>query len=313
MLSMNTRLGTTEIQSRRHNPALGGFKKTNLPLCSVVNLHDVPGHDAIVPLNREHSDCYIRNIRNMPSGTLVMKSNSRAATGEVLLGSSGAALWLWAMVALGAFMRLVALGRKSFWLDEIASVWTSRLSDHAFWAFLWRSEGNMALYYVLLHPWLYFGVSEASVRLLSALLGLASIPVMYGLGKLLFGKSTAHLAALFFALNTCAIAVSQEARGYSLLILGVLVSTYLFVRLVERPSFAMACAYGVVTSLTFYCHYFGLLVPAAQAVSLVALPQERRPWKQSAIAAAIMALGAAPVLWMIHIQDIGHIAWVKRP
>ncbi len=249
----------------------------------------------------------------MPTSAPVTKNSSRAATGQAWLGGYSAGLGLWAIVALGALLRLVALGRKSFWLDEIASVWTARLPDHLFWAFLWRAEGNMALYYVLLHPWVYFGTSEASVRLLSALLGIASIPVMYVLGKLLFGVPTARLATLFFALNACAIVVSQEARGYSLLIFGVVASTCLFVRLVEQPSFAMACAYGVVTGLTFYCHYFGLLVPAAQAISLVALPKGRRPWMQSAVAAAIIAVAAVPVLWMVHIQDIRHIEWVKGP
>jgi mannosyltransferase len=248
----------------------------------------------------------------MPSSAPVT-NNSRAATGEDFLQDSRAATWLWAITALGAVLRLVMLGHKSFWLDEIASVVITRLSGHAFWAMLWHAEGNMALYYVLLRPWLYFGLSEASVRVLSALAGIASIPLMYVLGRRLFGQSTARLAALFFALNACSIAVSQEARGYSLLVFGVLASTYLLVRLVERPTFALACAYGVVTGLTLYCHYFGLFVPAAQAISLVALPRDRRPWKQLAIAASIVALAALPVLWMIHIQDIGHITWVRRP
>ena len=249
----------------------------------------------------------------MPASAPLTKHNSRVANGETWLGSSGAGLWLWTVVALGAGLRLVALGRKSFWLDEIVSVWMTRLPDHTFWSVLWRDEGNMALYYFLLRPWLYFGSSEASVRVLSALVGTASIPLMYALGKLLFGEAAARLATLFFSLNACAIVVSQEARGYSLLILGVLASTYLFVRLVERPSFAVACAYGVVTGLTLYCHYFGLLIPAAQAISLVALARGRRPWKQAAIAAAIIAVAALPVLWMIHIQNIEHIAWVKKP
>lgn len=210
-------------------------------------------------------------------------------------------------------MRLVALGYKSFWLDEIASVVITRLPGPGFWSMLWHAEGNMALYYVLLRPWLHFGVGEGGVRVLSALLGIASIPLMYALGRLLFGETTARLAALFFAVNACAVAVSQEARGYSLLVLGVLVSTYLFVCLVERPSFALACAYGIATGVTLYCHYFGLFVPAAHAISLVALPRVRRPWKQLAIAASIVALAALPVMWMVHIQDIGHITWVERP
>jgi mannosyltransferase len=222
-------------------------------------------------------------------------------------------MWFWAIVALGAILRLVALGHKSFWLDEIASVAIARLPGPGFWSMLWHEEGNMALYYVLLRPWLHFGVSEASVRLLSVLVGVASIFMMYALARLLVSETSARLTTLFFALNACAIAVSQEARGYSLLVLGALLSTYLFVRLVEQPTYALALAYGVVTGLVLYCHYFGMLVPAAQAISLLVLPRGRRPWKQLTVAASIVALAALPVLWMIHIQDIGHITWVKSP
>jgi mannosyltransferase len=249
----------------------------------------------------------------MPSSAPVANHSSTVTTGDNLPQHSRGAIWLWATVALGAVLRLVALGYKSFWLDEIASVTITRLPDAAFRSMLWHEEGNMALYYVLLRPWLHFGMNEASVRLLSALVGIASIPLMYALARLLVSEAGARLATLFFALNACAVAVAQEARGYSLLVLGVLLSTYLFVRLVERPSFALACAYGVVTGLVVYCHYFGMFIPAAQAISLLALPRGRRPWKHLAVAASIVALAALPVLWMIHIQDIGHITWVKSP
>ncbi len=257
------------------------------------------------------ADCY---IRGMPSGTTYMKpGEAKRRTGEDTGNVRRAAVWLWAIVALGAALRLIALGHKSFWLDEIASVVITRLPNRAFWSMLWHDEGNMALYYVLLKPWLYFGVGEASVRVLSALAGIASIPLIYVLGKRLFGEATARLATLFWAINACAVAVSQEARGYSLLVLGVVASTYLFVRLIEQPSFLLACAYGTVTALTLYCHYFGMFVPAAQAISLAALPWRRQPWKQLALAESIVGLAAVPVLWMIHIQDIGHITWVEPP
>jgi mannosyltransferase len=247
----------------------------------------------------------------MPSSAPVANYNARAATANDLLQHSRSAIWLWAIIALGAVLRLVALGRKSLWLDEIASVAIVRLPSAAFWSMLWHAEGNMGLYYTLLRPWLRFGVSEATVRMLSALIGIASVPLIYALARLLVSETSARLATLFLALNACAIAVSQEARGYSLLTLAVLFSTYLFVRLVERPSLVLACAYGVVTGLALYCHYFGLFVPVAQAISLAALPRRRRPWKQLALAALIVVVAALPVLWMIHIQDIGHITWVK--
>src|SRR5208283_5218592 len=262
-------------------------------------------------IKRDRHDCYIRDMPSIP--TFVSPGEAKKRTGDGIERIRRASLWLWPIVVLGAGLRLVALGHKSFWLDEIASVEIARLPDGAFWFQLWHHEGNMALYYVLLRQWLHFGGSEASVRMLSAVLGIASIPLMYLLSKRLFGENTARLATLFFAINGCAIAVSQDARGYSLLVLGVLASTYLFVRLIERPTLALACAYAFVTGLTFYCHFFGMLVPAAQMVSLAALPNEHRPWKQLALAAPIIALSAVPALWMIHVQDIGHIAWVKRP
>lgn len=222
-------------------------------------------------------------------------------------------LMLWAIVALGAALRLLSLGSKSFWLDEIASVVIARMPGNSFWGWLWHDEGNMALYYVMLRPWLHIHLGESTVRLLSVVPGIASIPVMYLLGMRLFGRSVGLLAALFLALSTCSVVYSQEARSYSWLLLGVIASTYLFTSLIARPTYALACGYALTAGVTFYFHYFGLLVPLAHAVSLLALPAERRPWKHLVAACAILAALAVPVLWMIDIQPIGHLDWVQRP
>src|SRR6202000_1522585 len=111
-------------------------------------------------------------------------------------------------------------------------------------------------YYVLLRPWLYFGYGEGTVRLLSVIPGVTSIPVMYLLGRKLFGPRTAMLATLLLALNACAIFISQEARAYSFVVLAVLLSTYLFARLIESPTYGAVCAYAVVAGLSCYFHYF---------------------------------------------------------
>lgn len=220
---------------------------------------------------------------------------------------------LWIIVALGVFLRLIALGHKSFWLDEIASVVIVRMPGNSFWWWVWHDEGNMALYYVMLRPWLHFGLGEASVRMLSVLPGIASIPLMYLLGGRLFGRSVGTLAALFFALSTCSVVYSQEARGYSWLLLGVVTSTYLFARLIARPTYGAASSYALAAGVTLYFHYFGLLVPLAHAASMLALPAERRPWKKLLVAGAMIAAISGPVLWMIHIQPIRHLDWVQKP
>jgi mannosyltransferase len=222
-------------------------------------------------------------------------------------------LMLWGIVLLGAALRLVALGAKSFWLDEIASVVIARMPANSFWHWLWTEEGNMALYYVMLRPWLEIHLGEATVRLLSVLPGIASVPVMYLLGRRLFNRHVGMLAALFLALNTCAVVYSQEARSYSWLVLGTIVSTYLFARLIERPTYALACGYALAAGVTLYFHYFGLLVPLAHTVSLMALPKDRRAWKQLIVADVLITVFALPVLWMIHTQPVRHLDWVPGP
>lgn len=224
-----------------------------------------------------------------------------------------ASVWLWAIVIVSIVLRLLALAYKSFWIDEIASVAIARRTSKVFWHFLWHDEGNMAAYYVLLRPWLYFGYGEGTVRLLSVIPGVISIPVMYGLGRRLFGRRTALLATLLLALNACAIFVSQEARGYGFVVLAVLLSTYLFVRLIESPGYGVACAYAIIAGLSCYFHYFCVLVPAAHYAAVMGLRADRRPWKPLILAAAIIAVMAAPILWLIHAQDPGHISWVQPP
>jgi uncharacterized membrane protein len=222
-------------------------------------------------------------------------------------------IMLWLIVALGSFLRLRGLQAKSFWLDEIASVVIARIPGNSFWHWLWTEEGNMALYYVMLRPWLGIHLGEATVRLLSVLPGIASIPVIYLLGRRLFGRGTGLLSALLLAVSTCAVVYSQEGRSYSWLVLGTIVSTYLFVRLIARPTYAMAFAYAFAAGVSFYFHYFGLLVPLAHTVSLLALPKDRRPSKPLAFAGALIAALAAPVLCMIHIQPAHHLDWVAKP
>jgi mannosyltransferase len=222
-------------------------------------------------------------------------------------------IMLWVVVAVAALLRFWALNGKSFWLDEIASVVIARMPGNSFWHWLWTEEGNMALYYVMLRPWLDIHLGEGTIRLLSVLPGIASVPLTYLIGNRLFGRKVGLLSAVLLAISTCAVVYSQEARGYSWLVLGTLLSTYLFVRLIESRSFALAFAYGLAAGATFYFHYFGLLVPVAHAVSLAALPTLRRPWKQMCVAGTLILLMAIPVLWMIHIQPHRHLDWVQPP
>ena len=51
-----------------------------------------------------------------------------------------ARILLFAIVGLGALLRVWALNAKSFWLDEIASVVIARMPGNSFWHWLWTAN-----------------------------------------------------------------------------------------------------------------------------------------------------------------------------
>jgi hypothetical protein len=93
----------------------------------------------------------------------------------------------------------------------------------------------------------------------------------------------------------------------------VIISTYCFIRLIEGPSYRFAIVYGLAAGFTCYFHYFGVLVAAAHAVSLLAMPRGKWPWKQYSVAGVIFVLLAIPIFWLIHAQNVRHISWVQPP
>lgn len=110
-------------------------------------------------------------------------------------------------------------------------------------------------YYLLLKAWLLLaGDSVAAARLLSALLGTASLPVLYLLGRELFGKRVALIAIALFALSFFHIYYSQESRMYSLLVLETLMAMLLFVSLLGRDSFPRLAGFTMAVAAGLYTH-----------------------------------------------------------
>ena len=116
----------------------------------------------------------------------------------------------------------------------------------------------MATYYLLLHFWLAVGETEARIRLLSVLFGVASVVPVYFIARRLGGWLAAALAAGIFALIPYVIHYSQEARGYSLAMLIGGALTWLLLIGVERGRQAWWpwLAYGLIAALGLYVHFF---------------------------------------------------------
>jgi mannosyltransferase len=97
-----------------------------------------------------------------------------------------------------------------------------------------RIDQHPPLYYLLLHYWMILkGDTPYYVRLLSALFGAATIPIIYLIGKRISGAVMGLVAAVFLALSLFNIYYAQETRMYTLLTFNAAVAIYALVRLLS--------------------------------------------------------------------------------
>lgn len=141
-----------------------------------------------------------------------------------------------AITLIGGFLRVLMLGAKGLWLDETFSVWLASqpVTDMLDWVV--RIDQHPPLYYLLLHFWIALtGNTAYEVRLLSALFGAATIPVIYLIGRRLSGPVVGLAAAVFLAFSPFNVYYSQETRMYTLLTFNAAVAIYALVRLLTDP------------------------------------------------------------------------------
>ncbi|MEQ8756268.1 MAG: hypothetical protein RID09_22530 [Coleofasciculus sp. G1-WW12-02] len=138
------------------------------------------------------------------------------------------------------------------------------------------------IYFFLTHWWIKFFptddglVSLWGARSLSALLGIAAIPSLFGLGYLAFGsRLVGQIAAAMMAVSPYGIFLAQDARHYTLAILWVIASLSCLVMAIQaihrhQPlSVGMGLVWVGVNSLGIATHYFFSLTLCAQGVVLL--------------------------------------------
>lgn len=215
---------------------------------------------------------------------------------------------------VAAALRFIYLGRESLWYDEVISVALTSSDGPTFWHAICSSEANMAFYYGLLRLFIRPGQSEFVIRSVSALSGVLTVPVIYALGKRIFGEREGLIAAALLTVNTFHIAYSQEARSYSLVVLLVSLSSLFFVRAIEDRSRRDWVWYVATATLSVYSHFFALLVLGSQWVSLAILPRNRVPWSRFVASVAMLACLCSPLaIYLWKHGSGGHLAWVGKP
>ncbi len=141
--------------------------------------------------------------------------------------------WLVIIITLiGGFLRVYQLDIKGLWLDETFSIWMAQHSVVDLLQWTIKIDQHPPLYYLLLHYWIALnGDTPYDARLLSALFGAGTIPIIYLIGKRISGTVMGLAAAVILAFSLFNIYFAQEARMYTFLTFNAAVAMYALVRL----------------------------------------------------------------------------------
>ena len=167
--------------------------------------------------------------------------------------------WLVIFITLvGGWLRVLNPGGEGLWLDETFSLWVANHSVADMLQWIVKIDSHPPLYYLLLHYWIALnGNTPYYARLLSALFGAATIPVIYLIGKRISGAVMGFAAAVIFALSPFNIYYAQETRMYTLLTFNAAVAIYALVRLLTDPR----CVRPIGSQFREYVHAWRTLGP----------------------------------------------------
>jgi mannosyltransferase len=216
-----------------------------------------------------------------------------------------------ALTVLAGALRLSTLDLQSFWYDEaFTPVHVLHPSLLSTLRSMVHHENSPPLWYVL--AWAdsrALGSGEVALRLPSALAGIAVVPVAWGIGRELAGRSAAILCAAIVAVDPLFVWYSQEARAYGLYVLCAALAMLCFLRARRDPRPATMAAFALTGALALLSHYFAVFLLFPMALVLLVERASRRV--ALAALATIGAIGLA-LLPLISAQGAHGTQWIGR-
>ncbi len=167
------------------------------------------------------------------------------------------------ILIISLVLRLIELN-QSLWLDEAINIVNAK--SLPFLEFVTKypiGDFHPPGYFTILWIWIrLFGFSEIAVRIPSVLFGVATVWIVYLLGKELVNRKAGLVAAILLSVAPLHVYYSQEARMYVLVALAVSLSWYFLIQIISKKKFAI---WGYVASMLLilssdYIAYF--ILPA---------------------------------------------------
>ncbi len=201
---------------------------------------------------------------------------------RALTATSHHLIWISILTVLGAAIRLISLGSKSLWFDEIISI---NIASHSLEEIL-RTRlrigatddavdhlytNNPPIHLIILHVTQLFTHSEFFLRLPFALAGIATIPVTYVVVTRLFNPAIALACTVLLTISPIHVAYSQEARPTSFLVLLSLLSLNTLLVAVENGRTRDWASFVVLCVLNIWTSYFALVLVMPTLCAIAAL------------------------------------------
>ncbi len=159
--------------------------------------------------------------------------------------------------ALG--VRLWRLGEPSFWSDEAFGFFVAGLGYQDILVAL-RADTHPPLFYFLLHAWRALGDSEAVLRVLPVLAGVACLPGLFAWGVRLGGRNLGLWATVLQGLSCFAVWNDTEVRMWSLLTALSLYASLALLKALEEERRSWWFLYAFLLALGFYTSHLAHLV-----------------------------------------------------
>jgi len=232
--------------------------------------------------------------------------------GAAVRARSARAWWpLAALVALAAALRLPTLAQQSFWYDEaFSAVHVFHRSLSSTLSAMAHTENSPPLWYLL--GWVdvrVLGDGEFALRLPSALAGIATVPVAWGIGRELAGRRAAVIAAALVAVNPLFVWYSQEARVYALFVFTSALAMLCFLRALAQPSRGRMAAFALSGAVALVTHYFSVFLLAPMVLWLL---YERATRRAAVGALAALAVVGGALLPLIIAQGGHGTQWIGK-
>ena len=176
-----------------------------------------------------------------------------------------------ALCLLAFALRLWGLG-TDLWTDEVFTLSDFIRPSWGVIISIFPSQNQNMLYSLLAKSAVSMGgENPAMVRLPAVLMGVLSIAALFVLGRKLIGPRRALAACLLMTLSYHHVWFSQNARGYTGVLLFATLATWLWLEAIQRRSWRLWLAYSITVTLGMWVHLTMGFVVAAHGLTYLAM------------------------------------------